>query len=339
MRGRLFISSFKVLLFCAIVGTMVLRFGSAYVAAAGENQVNLFTKQRYEEFYAQETDSLDMIFIGSSHSYCTFDPTIIDGALGTSSWQLGTPAQSPDTSYYLLREVLNYHTLDTVVMELYWDVCDDAFQQKQFDYFSLALQNEALKSEYISQVFPTNERLKYSIDVIRYQPDYFAYQSTRMANAIEEDYGVTKRSTTPANGVEYYAARGYVYCDIILPDEEYDSTNQFKYFDGADWVFNETSKGYVEDIIALCQAEDIRLIFVTAPVANVSMDYIQNYDAVHQIFSNFAAEHNIPYIDYNMVNLETPFLENENFRDDGHMNHSGVELVDAHFIQFMQSLS
>ncbi len=337
MRERLFTSSFKVILFLAIVGTVVSRFGQDFAIISEKNQVNLFTKQRYEEFYAQEKNSLDTVFIGSSHSYCTFDPNIIDEALGTSSWQLGTPSQTPDTSYYVLREVLNHQSPDTVVMEVYWDMCDDEFQQKQSDYFFLVLENDELRAEYEKEVFPMNERLKYNVDVIRYQPDYFAYQDSKMSEEIEEKYDVAKRWVAPANGIEYYDSRGYVYCDIILSEEEMGSTNQFKNFDGTNWAFNDASKMYLEKIIDLCASEGIELIFVTAPVANVSMDYIQNYDAVHETVAGFAEENNISYIDYNIINREEGMLTNENFRDDAHMNHSGVEIVDTHFIEFMKN--
>lgn len=341
MQENSFISNFKTVIklvvFLAIVIFAFNKAGAKYKEAADKNVVNAFTQQRYSEFYNQEPNSIDMVYIGSSHSYCTFDPEIIDSILKTSSWQMGTPLQHYDTSYYVLREVLNYQKPKKVVLEIYWDILKDEFEMKQANSFFEVLKNQELKDEYINKVFPINERIKYSLFPIRYQQDYFAYEANEIQNNLEEKYGVHKKALPEVKGTEYYRSRGYTYCDIIMPENEYDETNQFKGFDGEDWEFNRTQKKYIEKIIELCKDEGIELYFVTAPVANVSMDYIENYDIVHNTVAEFAKENDIPYIDYNIVNKEENLLTNENFRDDAHLNHSGVQIVDKHFAQWLMN--
>lgn len=341
MQENSFISNFKTVIklvvFLVIVIFAFNKAGAKYKEAADKNVVNAFTQQRYSEFYNQEPNSIDMVYIGSSHSYCTFDPEIIDSILKTSSWQMGTPLQHYDTSYYVLREVLNHQKPKKVVLEIYWDILKDEFEMKQANSFFEVLKNQELKDEYINKVFPINERIKYSLFPIRYQQDYFAYEANEIQNDLEEKYGVHKKALPEVKGTEYYRSRGYTYCDIIMPENEYDETNQFKGFDGEDWEFNRTQKKYIEKIIELCKNEGIELYFVTAPVANVSMDYIENYDIVHNTVAEFAKENNIPYIDYNIVNKDENLLTNENFRDDAHLNHSGVQIVDKHFAQWLMN--
>ena len=341
MQENSFISNFKTVIklvvFLVIVIFAFNKAGAKYKEAADKNVVNAFTQQRYSEFYNQEPNSIDMVYIGSSHSYCTFDPEIIDSILKTSSWQMGTPLQHYDTSYYVLREVLNHQKPKKVVLEIYWDILKDEFEMKQANSFFEVLKNQELKDEYINKVFPINERIKYSLFPIRYQQDYFAYEANEIQNDLEEKYGVHKKALPEVEGTEYYRSRGYTYCDIIMPENEYDETNQFKGFDGEDWELNRTQKKYIEKIIELCKNEGIELYFVTAPVANVSMEYIENYDIVHNTVAEFAKENNIPYIDYNIVNKEENLLTNENFRDDAHLNHSGVQIVDKHFAQWLMN--
>ncbi|MGL4790777.1 MAG: hypothetical protein ACRCW1_05135, partial [Anaerotignaceae bacterium] len=281
MQERSFIFSFKLILkgilLCAIVVVGLKYTGEKYAQAAKENTINAFTQQRFKEFYETEKNTLDMVFIGSSHSYCTFDPSIIDEGLNTNSWQMGTPNQLPSTTYYVLKEIYNYQTPKTVVMELYWDVMDTEFELKQADNVFEVLENEELKAEYVKKVFPMGDKVKYNIPAIRFQQDYFAYESKKIQKTTEEKYGVHGKAVAQANGVEYYKGKGYVFCDIILPEDEYDRSNQFKKFDGKDWDFNKTQKQYIEKIIKLCEEKGSKLIFVTAPVANVSMDFIKNY--------------------------------------------------------------
>lgn len=338
MRENSYTSNFKIILgiilVCAVVIMCGWYFGIRYKAAADLNTVNAFTEKRFEDFYALPEDSLDMVFIGSSHSYCTFDPANFDG----NSFQMGTPLQHPDTSYYELLEVYDYQNPETVVVEVYWDMLDDDFEIKQAVSFFEVVKNEARIEDYIKNVFPAGDKVKYSMPVIRYQQDFFAFASSKLENKIQNMFDVSK-DTLPSQqgeGTEYYMADGYVYCDIIMPEDEYDRTNQFKNLDGKDWEFSDRQKYWLTEIIDLCREKGSKLIFVTAPIANVSMDYIKNYDIIHYAVADFAGENGVPYIDYNIINREENMLADENFRDDAHLNDSGVKIVDRHFKEYLE---
>lgn len=340
MRASSFISNFriviKLILFLGCVAPIFYSAGQIYEEASSHNTVNYFTKARFDDFYALEPGSLDMVFIGSSHSYCTFDPANFDDALGVISHQMGTPLQHPDTSYYALKEIFRYQTPKVVVMELYWDVLDDDFEMKQANSFFEVLQNEELKQEYIKNVFPLSEKVKYHLLPIRYQQDFFAYEGNQLQKMIEEKFGVVKKAVEVGEGIEEYRAKGYVYCDIVLPKGEYDETNQFKNFDGQNWKWSRQQKKYLDKIVALCKEKGTELLFVTAPVANVSMDWIKNYDKVHETVAAYAQKNQIPYLDYNIVNREEKLLENFHFRDDAHLNDSGVKIVNTHFLNWLK---
>lgn len=318
-----------------LMGGVFWYAGNRYQEAADKNVINAFTQKRFDDFYALPPNTLDMVFIGSSHSYCTFDPENFDEALGISSFQMGTPLQHPDTTYYSLREIYNTQTPKVVVMELYWGVLGDEFEMKQANSFFEVLQNESLKKEYIKEVFPLGEKVKYALLPIRFQQDYFAYEANEMGKAIEEKYQVKKKQGETQQGQEYYASKGYVYCDMLMLPGEYHETNQFKGLDGEAWKPVKEQLRYVEKIADLCSEKGSELVLVTAPVANVSMEYIENYEAIHQSVAAIAKRLEAPYIDYNMVNLEQGFLQNENFRDDAHLNDSGVKLVDRHFLNWL----
>jgi hypothetical protein len=335
MRENSFISSFKIiiklLIFLLVVGAVFFSVGKKYKQAAEKNEVNAYTKSRFDDFYALEKNSLDIVFVGSSHSYCTFDPERIESDTALKGFQMGTPLQHADTTYFELKEIYNYQSPKYVVMELYWDVLDDDFEPKQADSFFEVLKNDSLKEEYIKEVFPLGAKAKYALPAVRFQQEYFAFKDKEAEDEIKEKAGVTKTVIQQSNGTEYYRSSGYTYCDTVIAESEYDRTNQFKNFDGKNWEFSKVQLKYLEKIVDLCQEKGSTLVFVTAPVANVSMEYIQNYDIVHEKLSAFAQKHNIPYIDYNIVNQQEKLLEHENFRDDAHLNDSGVGIVDSHF--------
>lgn len=324
-----FFTGILIYAFCVII--LFQQVGFLYQKAASHNIINAFTQKRFEDFYALPQNSLNMVFIGSSHSYCTFDPENFDSYFNISSYQMGTPLQHLDTSYYELQEVYNTQTPDVVVLEIYWDVLDDTFEMKQANSFFEVLQNEALKKDYIKNVFPLSEKIKYYLLPMRFQQDFFAYEANEMTKNIEQKYGLQKKKIEYQKGEEYYRSKGYVYCNMGMLLGEYDQTNQFKGLDGKYWQMDDTQSGYVKKIAELCKQKGSELVLVTAPIALVSMDYIKNYNDIHNKLAALAKQVGANYIDYNIVNQQTPMLTNDNFRDDAHLNDSGVKIVDEHF--------
>lgn len=325
----------NMLIYVVCVAILFQQVGFVYQKAASHNVINAFTQKRFQDFYALPKNSLNMVFIGSSHSYCTFDPENFDAYFGTQSYQMGTPLQHLDTSYYELQEIYNTQSPDVVVLEIYWDVLDDTFEMKQANSFFEVLQNESLKKEYIQKVFPLGEKIKYYLLPMRFQQDYFAYESNEIEKKLREKYALEKKKTVYQEGEEYYRSKGYVYCNMGMLPGEYNETNQFKGLDGKYWQLDDTQYGYVEKIAELCKQKGSELVLVTAPIALVSMEYIKNYDIIHNQLEQIAKNVNANYIDYNIVNQNTPMLTNGHFRDDAHLNDSGVQIVDNHFIHWL----
>lgn len=323
----------KVLVFVLALIPFVIVTGKKYAAATTENLVNNYSEARWNEFYSLEKNTVDMLFLGSSHSYCTFDPEIFDTALGTSSYQLGMPLQHMDSTYYTLLEALNYQSPKLVVLEVYWDMLDDEFELTQAGYLFQVLQNPKLEIQYINEVFPLSEKIKYNTNVLRYQGDYFAYQNSEFNKKIESKYEVVTPVKAKQQGTERYRSKGYTYCDYNMLQDEFDKTNQFKALDGKYWGYEQAQINYLIKIVELCKEKNIDLVWVTAPVAPVSMDYIKNYDLIHTSIQLLADKYEIEYYDYNYINKEKQLLTNNNFRDDAHLNHSGVEIVDKDFTE------
>ena len=337
MRGNLYTFSLSVVLFSVMMLYFCSSVGRAYSDAASKNHVNAWNRQRFQEFYTIERDTLDMIFIGSSHSYCTFDPLLIDAQLGVNSYQLGMPQQTADGTYYTLREILNYQSPSVVVMEVYWMLLNKEFDLKQAEMLFQVIDNDELKAEYIARGFPINERVKYYLPFIRFQQDFFMYKNKELLDYFEEEHGFVnwdERWGDPQEGVENYSDKGFMYCDYTIPKSQLGSANQFNGFDGKNWVFDKNQRKYLDKIVQLCKQEGIELIFVTAPVANVSMEIIKNYNTVHEVISNYAEENGIPYLDFNRMVDE--LFTNEHFRDDAHLNYSGAVIACEYFSEFMQ---
>lgn len=83
------------------------------------DDLHAYSRVTLGEYYAQ-ADAVDTVFVGSSHSYRSFDPDTIDPILGSHSFNLGTSQQQPDGSYWLIREAAANSPLKTVYLETFY---------------------------------------------------------------------------------------------------------------------------------------------------------------------------------------------------------------------------
>jgi hypothetical protein len=324
----------KLIAFLIALSVILIYIGEYFESISHKNQNSTYAKQALNTFY-NEKKQVDLVFLGSSHSYCTFDPEYFDQYTKYYSYQLGTPLQHPDTSYYMLKEILNYQKPKIVVFEIYWDMLDDEFELKQADMLLTAVHNDGLKKEYIKNVFPLNEKVKYYFKPVRYQQDAFAYFNKNLTDFVNR-YKID-RAEVSENGVEFYRDRGFLYTEKIISPKEFNETNQFLHLDGDKWAVSSVQKKYIMNLKQLCDQNDIDLYFVTAPIANVSMEYIKNYDIIHNTISEFSKSLGVDYIDYNSINKDEELLVNDDFYDDAHLNNKGAVIVQKHFINWLKA--
>jgi hypothetical protein len=323
----------KTLVFAAIVIPAYLFLSNEYTYSSTQNHINAWNRERVNEFYALPSNTLDLLFLGSSHVYCTFAPGLIDDAPGTESFNFGMPLQYADSTYFTLAEALKTQRPGTVVVDVYWGVLGQDFDVKQADTLFTAFDSDSFRQAYIDEIFPWNEKIKYHFSVIRYQLDFLTYCNTKLMNCLKSR-GWEPESAV-RRGSEYYDYRGFMWSDYTMLPDEYLKTNQFARLNGAEFKFSPTQMGYLDKIWRMCEDNDIRLVFVTAPVAPASMELISNYDAINGVVAKFAEQRHIPYLDYNLLNREEMLLGNENFRDDAHLNYSGAQIVSLHFAQWL----
>ena len=95
----------------------------------------------YQSFYEMEKDSVDVIFLGSSHAISAFSPQMLYDGCGIRSFNLGSEEQSLLVSYYWLKEALRFQkpqavVLDTVVCFPFMETpynCNEASIRKAID--------------------------------------------------------------------------------------------------------------------------------------------------------------------------------------------------------------
>lgn len=96
------------------------------------------TQTRVQAFYRQEKNSHDVIYLGSSFSYCGISPLTIWEEQGISGYVFSNPAQKAWMSAYYLEEALKYQTPEVVIYEtgaiLDEEDADEGHNRKNIDY-------------------------------------------------------------------------------------------------------------------------------------------------------------------------------------------------------------
>ncbi|MDR0272459.1 MAG: DUF1574 domain-containing protein [Clostridiales bacterium] len=331
-------SNFKKASAYAIAFVLIyIMISGIYDWAASQNKVAAWNRQRFEDFYAFERGEIDMIFIGSSHAYCTFDPEIINGRLGISSFQLGMPEQNADGAYFALLEVLNYQNPDVVVMDVLYSALTEDFYFRQADLLFQAMDNTALQTQYMFSVVPFSERFKYLIKPIRYQQDFINYADNFLSSNFKNFFGLLMTVRAAPATAEYYRSLGFVFCNYVISEEEYNHAISNPP-DGRLFPLSSVQLEYLERIVELCRENDIQLIFATAPKLAAMTGYMENYDIVHNEIAAFAAERGIPYLDFNYGGISDGRFEISDFRDASHLNYSGAVKASEMFCEWFETV-
>ncbi len=265
----------------------------------------------WDDFYAQKNDSIDIIFLGSSHAYSGFDPRVINEKIGLNAFVMSSGSQNPLGSYFVLREALKTQHPKLVVLETFW----------QTTY------TDGDRAGSFFRIYPYMKFGENKISFFRASPFnkfiYLVYPSLQFKESIlalpRLISGKFKRNITYHG---YVAAGG-------LPPAPLREVAATTPFDVA--AIDQKNIEYLHKIVALCRENNIPLVFVTAPVRQDMVDALGNYDQVHAVTAELAEKMQVPYIDYVMSNRTTHLFSSTDFIDSGHLNQAGAAKLSDDF--------
>ncbi|MBZ0263714.1 hypothetical protein K8I28_03520 [bacterium] len=251
-----------------------------------------------------EIDSLDILFLGSSHAYRTFD-TRIYSELGLKTYNLGSPSQTPVNSYLLLKHYLPQKHIKKVVFEAYWRMFSISSTESAFDL--------------IVNMPPDFSRLP----VIAHNKNLnvLSYYLSWLLNVNRIDYNSIKPIVSPMN---QFVGGGFV--------EKLRSDYQPDFPPGMSLKMEaqEVQFKYFEKIIKLLSENDIELIVTFQPVSQQLLDMSIGDEKLIQRIEENVAEHNLPLIEFMDVDS---LRSTEFYVDENHLNNRGVRAFNQLFIQ------
>ncbi len=256
--------------------------------------------EQMEAFYQQKKDTVDVLFVGSSHIYCDVNTGILWDEYGMASFDLGGAEQPYWNSYYYLEEALKTQTPKVIVLDITtpgirsvdlqpenWVVCNNYGMQWTTNRI------EALKVSTLDQSF---SRLLLPLNTIHGRYDE-----------------LTKEDFIDNNNTINY--KGFDPRETVTPFDTPDITNVTEMT-----PVSEKAEKYLRKIIQLTKERNIPLLMISAPYV-VTEESEKLYNYVFQI----ADENQIPYLDFNKMYKELKFDFQTDMAEELHLNISGNE--------------
>ncbi len=248
----------------------------------------------------KKTTNVDLLFLGSSHTYRGFDPRIFKNE-GFTSFNLGSSAQTPAQTYVLLKRHLKQLNPKVIVYDTYPFTFTSDGIESSLDVIS----NDRNDIESIKLAFKQNHIKVYNTLVYGLYCDFF----NRNASYSEPVH----------SGLDTYISGGYVAREITY-------FKNLKYA-SKEWVLKDEQLEAFEKIVRMTKENNIELILVQTPITRAFYSSYTNNVMFDQKMKSYGEYYNFNEI----LQLD----DSLHFYDVDHMNQDGVNIFDAKFIDLV----
>lgn len=269
-----------------------------------------------EDLYAFPEDSVDVLFLGSSHMGTNIDPTVLYEKYGLAAYSMWSASQPTWNSYYYLKEALKSQSPKLVVLECYVVVQDN-------------------ESTAYSPLIKATGGFQYSADraaAIRVSAD----EKTWEENGTDLILGFPAYHSRYTDLNEMDFSRyfwNYTYYDKSVSSwgRTVCTAPDLSAYTGVQEL-NAKHEEYLYKIIELCQKNGCELLLYTSPYMLSQKEQERN-NRLEQI----AAEEGIPYRNLNLSYEEFQLDFSTDFVDSlGHMNDLGIRKITNYMGQYIR---
>ena len=257
----------KTVIFCLLVAAIVVRT-SSILRLKGKEYLAYYFSEQYREFYNMEKDTVDVLFLGTSHSYCGFSPQDFYDLDGIRSYNLGSSRQGIWLSYYWLKEALKTQKPKIVVQEVHYanESNENATSiQKALSYMKWS-RNKAEAVSVAVEEYPELSFKSFIFPNIQFHGRWSQLTAEDFPQPEVRDTGALKGFAPTRERLgetEYKLIRG---TDDEKEDDEGSGLEyQPETTEETPWL--DLSKEYMDKITALCKENGITLVLVKTPAA------------------------------------------------------------------------
>lgn len=253
---------------------------------------------RIEE--ARHTSGVDILFLGSSHTYRGFDPRVFQ-QYELNTFNLGSSSQSPLQTEILLKRYLDQIQPQKIIYE----VCPSTFS------------TDGVES---TLDLIANDRLDKMLFTLALQQNHIKIYNTLLFALYRRLTGRDNNFVETAQKEEdLYIPGGYV--------ERIVEHHEPKVIEAVQWEIEAEQLAAFERLIAYVEERNIPIILVQAPFTQSYRLAYEGRETFDQLMGEYA-----PYHNFNKLLLLNDQLH---FYDEQHLNQTGVSLFNVTLIQLL----
>ncbi|MDE6405217.1 MAG: hypothetical protein K2M20_06170 [Lachnospiraceae bacterium] len=268
------------------------------------------TTTTFAGFYDLEKNSVDVLFLGSSHGVTSFCPQEVYNQYGITGYNLSSDQQGLVTSYYWLKEALRYQTPKAVVLECYFCFpyiadeplnTDESYTRKALDFMKWSsVKAEAVKT--ICGIDTEQDAWSYYLPHLRYHERWLWDAPDR------NDY--TYRAMAAHSELKGYSPLHFYLGEKGEGFEPHDMDTATDCAQMAPLMLE-----YLDKINDLCREREISLILTITPAVSANIDMC---NAV----KTYADREGCTFISFNEQNVyrQMDYRMDMDNCDDGHPN-------------------
>lgn len=259
-------------------------------------------------FFNEEPESMDVIFYGSSHAYCSIDPLALKDETGLESYVLATQQQPLTATYQYVKQSLETQSPKLLVLELCMvkqeqEWATDAVLRDSIDPLPWGHGKAAL----IRELVPAGERGSYYFNLAKYHGRW----KELSGQSLDFSY---------LNG--RHEDRGFIRFGLSRPAECW--ALSYEGVEPAELI--EANVQQLLRIKALAAEHGAELAFIIAPYEGAQEDA-----AFFKAMELFAAQQGIKLLDFNLEYDAAGFDGAVDFYDPNHLNASGANKATRYF--------
>lgn len=281
------------------------------------------TTSTFKGFYESKRNSYDLLFLGSSHGVCAFNPKVMD-EYDISSYNLSCEQQNLFTSYYWLKEALKYQKPQTVVLDVYMLYLFDADSMKPttanctrkgFDFMRLSPNkiSACINAKKVDKELSLTSML---FPNVMYHTRWKELSSKDFRINFSDDPNFL-RGFYPLEG---QGVEGFVPIDVDYEDETVNP--------------NPLMLEYLFKIMKLCDEKGIKLVLVSTPTGFETNSQHLTMWSLASFFGN-----DVDFIDFNtkQVYEECGYDFSKDNNDDDHANKYGARKITEYIAKELKS--
>lgn len=277
--------------------------------------------RNWHSFYGLEKQSVDVLIIGSSHAFSSFDTALFEENTGKNAYILASNSQNTVQGYFNVKEALKYQKPETIILEAFSLDSNDNWRGGEND-------DKDWKKE------SNMDGMRFGLVKLeaikeQYRPQNWAYALFPLARCHKNW----------ANASQIYSNYAFFRSGIgefspFRPSQSAMSEETMKLYAEAEKStselgISESNATYFHKLAALCKDEGIALQVVMAPMYDVYIDSI-NYSSWTDKILALTKSEGVEYLDCNVYYDEIG-LSAQDFEDayNGyhHLNAAGAKRV------------